>query len=259
MVLLVAFVAAAAGGLVQVQFIGHEATQIFVQSRYIEVRAIGLGVATGLAHAEGELASVGGECPGVLARSPKTTAVSKLESELVLAVTLSFLKPLSEPIGGFAGAMLADHLRWYDPRLQRLVYAYVREQARVASDRESPHGLVALRIPSVCADARAAAASGYRVTPPATRHLTERVMKLFAGQESNIEDRLNRVLRGHTTPPEARLLLRIAGIEGARDRLVGSRLRAALEAGGKAMGAHQPLGSRLPFPRAAWAHRLVGG
>ena len=40
---------------------------------------------------------------------------------------------------------------------------------------------MALRIPSVCADAKASAASGYTVTPPATRQLTEQVFVVVGG------------------------------------------------------------------------------
>jgi hypothetical protein len=120
-----------APAVAQFQLQEHEATQTFVTSRYIEVRAINTVLSTGVAHMQAEAKSIETGCPGVLAHAPVSSQADELEAELAFAVALAYVEPLREPIDGFASAMFMDHLQWRDRELHDLVYAYVREQASI--------------------------------------------------------------------------------------------------------------------------------
>ena len=133
----------AQGAIAQFQLRGHEATQTFVIARYIEVRAVATVLDSGLASMESEAARIEEECPRVLARAPAGAGRDALATELLVSLELALLKPMREPLSGFAGAMVEDHLQWRDGQLQRLVYVYVHEEK----------ALLALHQPAPCADA----------------------------------------------------------------------------------------------------------
>jgi hypothetical protein len=202
---------------------GQYATQTFVIARYIETRAVNTVLNTGLARMEAQASQISGECSGVLLHAPTGTNRRTFSVELEFSIVLALFEPLREPIDGFTGAMVADRLRWHDKRLQRLVYAYVREQA----------SFVALHPPDICNDAREWAASGYTTLPSGTKRFATELGR----SAHSTEPQLMSVLLRHTTRSERVVLARTAGLEASQSSTVTPRLTAAVHTAADALGA----------------------
>ncbi len=224
----IAILAPTASG--QFQLRGHEATQTFVVARYIEVRAVATVLDSGLASMDAEAAHIEAECPRALAKAPASAGRDALATELLVSLEFALLKPMREPLSGFAGAMVADHLRWRDGDLQRLVYAYVHEEK----------ALLSLHQPTPCADARAWAASHYTRLPAGTRRLLSAVGGLSLARNTKTERQLLAALRRHTTKSEQALLERIARIQVVQVGSVDMQLESAAAAVAHSLGIRPP-------------------
>ncbi|MHB8234079.1 MAG: hypothetical protein ACYDHT_05430 [Solirubrobacteraceae bacterium] len=199
-------------------------------ARYIETRAVATVLNTGLASAEAKASQIAGECPGILLAAPTGSDKSTLSVELELSILLAVYVPLHEPISGFTSAMVDDRLRWHDKTLQRLVYAYVREQA----------GVLALHPPNFCDEARTWAGGGYAALPAGVKRFDIEVRRAFSPAGEEIEARLIRVLRRHTTRSERVVLAKTARLAASQQKLIAPRLNSALDTAAKALGTTLP-------------------
>lgn len=181
---------------------------------------------TGLARMEAQASRIVGECSGVLLQAPANHDTGALSVELEFSVLLAMYEPLREPIKGFTGAMVADRLRWHDLELQRLVYAYVREQASFLS----------LHPPDICKDAHAWAASGYSTLSSGTERFVTELRRVAHAQSDRTDTRLMSVLHQHTTRSERVVLARTARLEASQANAVTPRLASAIHATASALG-----------------------
>jgi len=202
----------------QIPITGQYATQTFVIARSIEVRAIATVFNTGLARMEAEASQIAGKCPGLLAHAPSGHEAAELSTELEFALLLTMYRPLQEPISGFAGAMVEDHLSWRDRRLQQVVYTYVREQA----------SFISLHVPDVCADASAWATSGYTTLSSETTRFVTELRHVADGQTQGTKERLKDALGRHMTRNENAVLGRAVRLEATQASLLIPRWTSAI-------------------------------
>jgi hypothetical protein len=217
----------------------QEATQTFVIARAIEVRAIGTVFNTGLARMEADGAEIAAGCSGLLAHAPAGHDAAEFSTELEFALLLTMYRPLHEAISGFAGAMVEDHLRWRDGRLQRVVYTYVREQA----------SFISLQIPDVCSDARVWATSGYTTLSSETTRFVTELRNVIDGQTRGTKERLISALGRHMTRSESAVLGRTMRLEATQASLLLSRWTSSITTVSGSLGL--PASER---PRAVASH-----
>ncbi len=168
-----------------------------------------------VADMERQATRIESQCPAALAAAPAGAGADALSAELLISLEVASLEPMREPLSGFAGAMVDDHLQWGDHELQRLVYAYVHEQ------RE----LLSLRPPDFCADAQSWAAGHDSTLPAATQRLLGQAHHLSAARDAETDRQLQNALRRHTTTSERGLLQRVASIEADQASTIDTRLQ----------------------------------
>jgi hypothetical protein len=115
------------------------------------------------------LARVRDECPKLVDGSPQNEASEKLTFELVGAMHLVALKPLSGAIGGYARA--AARLRWSNPALTRMVHTYARQLLAQSK----------LAVPDFCGELRAWKSTAYATLPPATLPFNKTYYAVYVG------------------------------------------------------------------------------
>ncbi len=145
------------------------ATAAYVRANYALVANAHAKQGAAEAALQSLLARVRRECPNVVAGSPQNEASEKLTFELVGAMRLSALKPISGAIAAYARAV--SGLRWSDAALTREVHAYARElltQSRIP-------------VPDLCAELRAWKATGYASLPPGTLPFDKAYYAVYVG------------------------------------------------------------------------------
>ena len=132
------------------------ATRAYIQANYRLVQAASARSAQIEAAIHGVLRQVRQECPMAAASSPQDTDSEQLSNEVIGAMVTAAVR-LDLPAGrAFVSA--AGRLTWSNGSLTRTIHAYV---AKVRT-------LITIGEPSLCADVRAWAASGFHALPAAT-------------------------------------------------------------------------------------------
>jgi hypothetical protein len=175
---------------------------------------------------EAQAAQVAGQCPGLLAHAPTGPEAAELSTELEFALLLTVYRPSQEAIGGFASAMVEDHLRWRDQRLQRVVFTYVGEQV----------SFISLHVPDVCADAQVWATSGYTTLSSETTRFVTELRNVTDGQTQVTKARLLDALDRHMTRDERAVLGRTAHLEATQASLLLSRWTSAITTTSASLG-----------------------
>jgi hypothetical protein len=143
------------------------ATRAYVKAHYAEVRATGAAYRAGVTAVEALAAKVRAECPGVLAAAPQPAVQSRAEVEVSEEVFAAVLRTPEHAehaaIARFARSV--GRLHWSSRRLTSLVHAFTAKRAAQSG----------LQPPSLCADLRAWAASGYQTPSAGTRSYVHRL------------------------------------------------------------------------------------
>jgi hypothetical protein len=107
-----------------------------------------------------------GECPGVGAAAQETEATEPMSKEVAVALWSITYGSAAAPIEKFAKAIKPLH--WTSARVNRIAHG-------VAANLSA---LAAIRLPDLCADIRAWAATGFTTVPPHVIELDEHVEPL---------------------------------------------------------------------------------
>jgi hypothetical protein len=159
-------------------------------------------------------------CPGAVPASLKTGTAAQqrawegLSGEALAELTLALIDPV-RPADERAIAAIAP-LRWTSTTLNGEVSAFVR-QGRAA---------LALHPPDLCAQAKAAASSGFAVVPPATTTFLRRYRAALPDSAPTVVDLADKM---KPLDPRARAAIsKLASLEGRVSRAVGHFTFAAL-------------------------------
>ncbi len=182
-------------------------THAYLTAAYAYDQASVANLASSKATFEGLANTLASECAGVLAGVPpqrfdtppggppqtarglgearrREQQLDELRSELSGALVLVFAQPDRQAAVALAGAVAP--LSWSSPAITQLVH-------RIASERVQA---LELAPPSVCADMRAWAASGYKTLAPATKQLLASLRAQRAGAPKATLDLLLRASEG---------------------------------------------------------------
>jgi len=138
------------------------ATRAWVQADYRLVQYAAGKIPVGEAALQGVLRGVRRECPLAAAGSPQDAESTQLSNEVIGAMVIAVVQK------GLPGARQfvrsAGALRWSNSGLTRQLHGYV----------EHVRTLTSLAAPTLCADVRAWAASGFRTLPASTETFDSR-------------------------------------------------------------------------------------
>ncbi len=144
-------------------------TATYVRANYALVAAAHARRGAAEAALQSLLARVRAECPGLVAGSPQNEASEKLTAELVGAMRLVAIAPISKAVASYAGAVAP--LRWSNASLTRAVHGYAREL--LAQSR--------LAVPDFCGALRTWKASGYATLPATTLSFDRAYYAVYVG------------------------------------------------------------------------------
>jgi hypothetical protein len=172
------------------------ATQTYVQSNYMALRVAVSHLAVSEAAPLHVLAQVRRECPAAGAGSPQDPESTQMSDEVIGAMYIAAIQPNLPSIR--AALRMSAGLSWSDRQLTSTIDAY----------RNAWSTMVSLPAPSLCADVRAWAASGYRQLPASTVAFVGKFMPAWVGagllpaQLSQYETPATRALAARTKPLE---------------------------------------------------------
>jgi hypothetical protein len=132
------------------------ATQAYLQADLNMVNVAAVRIPHGESILRSLLAQVRGECPKAAAGSPQDPESTQLSNELIGTMVTAAIHPILSTLRQFVG--VASRLRWSSGSLTRSVQGYVGSLRTMAG----------LSQPSICADVRAWAASGFKTLPSST-------------------------------------------------------------------------------------------
>ncbi len=132
------------------------ATRAYVHANYALVAAGHANIARSEAAVKGIVAQVRGECPAAASGSPQDGESTQLSNELIGLMVLTGGTVDRPAVAAYLHSVAG--LRWSSGSINRSVAEYTRMLRT----------LYGLSKPSVCADIRAWASSGWRKLPPAT-------------------------------------------------------------------------------------------
>lgn len=201
-------------------------TPTYVISRQIEVAAVGVNLASGLADLEALSPRVATECPHALVGAPTGTQRQELETEMAFDVALTLTHPLQEPVDGFAEAT-RQYLHWRPKRLNELMHAYLRELT----------SYFAIEVPNLCPDLTAWVTSGFKTVSPSTTRFMAQLQRFRRSESATRASQVRQTLYPKETREEKALLIRVEGVETGQARLVDSRLEAAQSKVARLLGA----------------------
>lgn len=172
------------------------ATSAYIQANARLVQTVSSKTHQIEATLHGVLARVRRECPMAAAGSPQNPDSEQLSNEVIGALVTAVVA-LDIPAGRqFVSA--AGRLSWSNGTLTSTIHDYV----------EKVHTLITLAQPSLCADVRSWAASGFLTLPASTASFAPRFMAAWVGPGE-----LPAALASYETPQERQLVRRTNRLE----------------------------------------------
>jgi len=162
------------------------------------------GQQAGEAAVQGLVASVKGECSGVLSAAPDNRGRQNVRDEVLEDVALTQERPARDATLAFARTV--ERLHWSN---RKLTY-YVSHSAREEAAKEQ------IALPNICADARSLAADGFKAAPATTEKFLAScgaansitTIESRPGETGSLEERIWRLLKPYERPAEKALLPR---------------------------------------------------
>lgn len=173
------------------------ATGAYIQANYALVQAVRSREKTSEAAVTALLLQVRRECPLAAAGSPQNPSSEKLSNEVIVAMRVAAARSDLRALSVFVDAVTS--LRWSNRALTSVIRAYVNKLKVLST----------LPAPSLCADVKTWAVSGFQMLPASTIDLDRR----FEALNLAIGELPTRLLAPYERPAEKTVLRRTKQLE----------------------------------------------
>jgi hypothetical protein len=161
---------------------------------------------------EALVSSVAAGCKGVLANAPRGTDLRHLQTEAALTPLVVFFKTNRGAVRTFLHVI--EGLRWTNPRVNRAVRA----------ELNGTKWLYRVRMPDLCADARAWAATGYRQLSSGTTSFVDEFLRALFIEVGSQQEAPAQLVSRYEGPGARRLARRLQRLQtqlnGATSRIL---------------------------------------